>query len=294
MRVSAADRVITISCETSGATWAGSSWVRRMLGGPIFLVWNHVERASPASGSFGSPFHFYHNQSMVVLGLVLFLPKNVRCEDLFVMLLMCALARKTVCCSSLAGFFVFTHHHEVCWLSPTTLRAKFRSQSFSSKKAFVGANYPLIHFVRLVVAGCHWPHLAALCGVWCTRPACFSWTSQQSVSDGPEFVGQEKSVNFSINAKVSWSKWFGAEAASSHRWLRRGKGLLSEAPGLGKDLCCASSRSPFGPQPRAEDQCPGKRTLPRSDVLGLQLRTGRTLQWYWWTRTLANSSSSTK
>ena len=133
--------------------------------GPIFLVWNHVERASPASGSFGSPFHFYHNQSMVVLGLVLFLPKNVRCEDLFVMLLMCALARKTVCCSSLAGFFVFTHHHEVCWLSPTTLRAKFRSQSFSSKKAFVGANYPP-HPICAI--GCCWLSLAS--------PGCIVWS----------------------------------------------------------------------------------------------------------------------
>ena len=190
------------------------------------------------------------------------------------MLLMCALARKTVCCSSLAGFFVFTHHHEVAGYPLPPCERSLGASRFHQRRHSLVQITRLIRFVRLVVAGCHWPHLAALCGVWCTRPACFSWTSQQSVSDGPEFVGRRSQSIFSINAKVSWSKWFGAEAASSHRWLRRGKGLLSEAPGLGKDLCCASSRSPFGPQPRAEDQCPGKRTLPRSDVLGLSCGLG--------------------
>ena len=42
VRVSAADRFITILYETSGAIQAGSSWVGRMLVARFFLVWNHV------------------------------------------------------------------------------------------------------------------------------------------------------------------------------------------------------------------------------------------------------------
>ena len=137
VRVSAADRFITI--ETSGAIWAGSSWVGRLLVARFFwceIMWNvrHQLQGHPAPR-----VAVHHNQSKVALWLVLFLPKTVR---------MCGLARKTLCCSSLVGFFVFTHHrrqadfHEVCWLSLITLRAKCRSQPSSSKKALVCANYP--------------------------------------------------------------------------------------------------------------------------------------------------------
>ena len=155
---------------------------------------------------------------------------------------------------------LLTGDRQTSTLSPVTLRAKFRSQLFSSKKALVCANTCLIQIVRLVVAGCHWPLLAALCGFfWCTRPACVSWTSQRSTSRRSQSIFP--------------SSGLGAAAASSHRWLRRGKGLLSEAPGLGRGLCCTSSsggrllgpvrEALFGPQARADDQ----------------LRTGRSLQW---------------
>ena len=85
---------------------------------------------------------------------------------------------------------------------------------------------------------CHWSPLAALRWVWSTRPACVSWTSQQS-----EFFGRRSQLLFPPKLKCHGASVSGQKLQALHRWFRRGR-------------TCA--------QPRAEDQRPRRRTAPRS------------------------------
>ena len=79
----------------------------------------------------------------------------------------------------------------------------------------------LIRNLCLVFAGCHWPQqLAALCWIWSTRHACFSWTFQQSACDGSELVGWRCQSFLPSVLKCYEAGGLGGETASPHPWLR--------------------------------------------------------------------------
>ena len=96
----------------------------------------------------------------------------------------------------------------------------------------------LIRIVRLVFAGWHWPQLAALCWIWSTRLACFSWTSQQSACDGSVFVGRRRQSFLPPMLKCYETGGLGGETVGSHPWFRRGKDLHSVC--LNLERTCAA------------------------------------------------------